>query len=325
MFLDQPEVARAYWYLARDYEEFPTMGLVHSDVDPMGKYTPAATYVAYATVANQLFNAEPKGHEAADPRTNIYHFERNGQGIWVCWSDVDTTSLVFQTNAPLRQVNMVGVEQTLAPANGQVTVKLDKQPMYLIADKATDVVSVHETPRPDRIVADAATGFSDQQGQNGWSYLTYTSNKDGSAPYAPDKVAPMHYGASPGDWGYRWEGPGQWYELTPGEAQPSAANGNQLWAVRRWTSTVGGDFHLVGEVTRGEKGDGVGLKIFVDGQQIYSKLIPPKGDEKIDQNITVKPGSMVDFAVTPGPGTDASFDSTGFKMTILTAPGAPAP
>jgi hypothetical protein len=322
MFLNQPEIARAYWYLARDYpdEGFPTMGLVHTPDSPMGKYTPTAVYVAYATMANQLFDAKPMGHEPADLRTNIYHFERNGQGIWVCWSDVDTTSLVFQTTAPLRQINMVGGEQKLTSDNGQVTVKLDDQPIYLVADKASDVASVRETPRPDRIIADAGTGFSNQQGQNGWNYYTYTSNGDGSSAYDPSKTEEMNYTITPGDWGYRWSGPGQWFEIGAENTQPSAAGGNQLWTVRRWTSTVGGDLHLVGEVTRGEGGDGVGCKIFVDGQPVYSKLIPPKGDERIDQNITVKTGSLVDFAVTPGPGTDTNFDSTGFKMTLLTVP-----
>jgi hypothetical protein len=128
----------------------------------------------------------------------------------------------------------------------------------------------------------------------------------------------MKYTVTPGDWGYTWSGPGQWYQLGPEGAQPSAANGNQLWAVRRWTSTVNGDVHLKGEATRGESGDGIGFKIFVDGQPVYTKLIPPKGDEKIDQTITVKTGSQVDFAVTPGPGTNTSFDATGFTMTILT-------
>jgi len=102
-------------------------------------------------------------------------------------------------------------------------------------------------------------------------------------------------------------------------AQPSAAKGAQYWAVRRWTSTVAGPVHLVGDVERGDPhGDGVGCNIFLDGQQVYSKLIPPKGQEAIDLNITVKQGSRLDFAITPGPGTDSSFDSTGFHVSILT-------
>ena len=322
MFLNQPEVAGTYWYLARDYpdEGFPTMGLVHNDTDPMGNYTPSANYAAYATMANQLFHAQPKGHEAVDSRTNVYHFERNGQGIWICWSDVDTANLIFQTQAPLREINVVGVEQKLTPANGQVALKVDDQPVYIIADKAADVASVSETPRADQIVADASTGFSNEQGQNGWNYYTYTSNADGSDPYDPGKVQPMTYSVLPGDWGYNWVGPGMWYNITSDQTQPSSADGNQLWTVRRWTSTVDGDLHLRGELTRGSGGDGNGCKIFVDGQQVYAKLIPANGDEKVDQNITVKKGSLVDFAVTTGPSTDTNYDALGFKMTILTVP-----
>ena len=188
MLLNQPEVARAYWYLARDYEEFPTEGLLHSDTDPMGKYTPSANYVAYATMANQLFNAQPKGHEATDPRTHIYHFERNGQGVWICWSEAGTTSLAVQTSAPLRQVSMVGIEQTLTPDNGQVTVKLDGQPVYLVADKASDVASVkRESASGADRVADAAPGdFLGEQGpETAGAIFAYTSNKDGTGLLCP--------------------------------------------------------------------------------------------------------------------------------------------
>ena len=320
MLLNQSEVAGAYWYLARDYEEFPTMGLVHAEADPMGKYTPAATYAAFATMASQLFNAQPKGREPSDLRTDIRHFERNGQGIWVCWSNSQTASLVFKTQRSLRRINVVGGSRDIPSVKGEVIVKVDDQPVYLIADKASDVASVCEVPRADQIVADAAAGFSDQQGQNGWSYHTYTSNEDGTAPYQADRVQPMNYTILPGDWGYAWSGPGEWYHISADQTQPSAANGTQRWTVRRWTSTVDGNLHLVGEVTRGENGDGVDCKIFVSGQQVYTKRIPPKGNEKIDVKIVVERGSQVDFAVTPGPKNDPSFDACGFNMTILTSP-----
>jgi hypothetical protein len=33
---------------------------------------------------------------------------------------------------------------------------------------------------------------------------------------------------------------------------------------------------------------------------------------------TLKAGSLVDFAITPGPGTDTSYDGTTFSATIST-------
>src|ERR1035437_8296764 len=86
VLLAQPEVERIYWYLARDYDEFTVQGLVLKDTDPMGRYTPTANYVAYATVVNQLHHGVPKGQVASDPRTRIYRFERDGRAVWVCWS-----------------------------------------------------------------------------------------------------------------------------------------------------------------------------------------------------------------------------------------------
>lgn len=318
MLLDQPEVARAYWYLARDYEEFPTEGLVHSETDPMGKYTPSANYPAFATMANLLFDATPKGHVATDSRTTIHHFEKNGQGIWVAWAVADTANIVFETKTPLRRINMVGGEIKLTPTDGKVTVKLNDQPIYFVADNAADVTSVTETPRADQVVTDSFTDYGGQQGQNSWGYYWFTSNHNGSAAYQSDKLQEMNYTVTPGDWQYVWSGPGDWFVIGADEAQPAVADGNQLWSVRRWTSTVDGAARVSGDIKRGEKGDGTGFKIFVDGKEIYSKLIPSKGEVRIDQGLTLKKGSKVDFVMTPGPAADKSFDSCHFHVVIST-------
>ena len=319
VLLAQPEVARAYWFVARDYQEFTNEGLIHSDTSPMGKYTPVVGCPTYATIAKELYKADPKGREAVDPRTRAYHFVRNGQGVWVCWSIVQTANLLFQTNAPLHQINLVGDEKQLTPVNGQINVKADGEPFYIVADKDASVTSVSEVPRSDQVVADSNTGFSDQQGKDGWSYAWYTSNKDGSDAYRPDDVQPMKWTPSPGDWSDAWSGPGDWFQVSESGAQPWATNEAQLWAIRRWTSTYGGQLHVVGDVTRGDpNGDGIGCKIFVDGKEAYSQMIPPKGHETIDTNLTVQKGSKVDFAITPGPGTDMNYDSSGFRVTLLT-------
>jgi hypothetical protein len=37
--------------------------------------------------------------------------------------------------------------------------------------------------------------------------------------------------------------------------------------------------------------------------------------------VTVKQGSLVDFAITPGPGTDTGYDATNFTVRIERSPG----
>jgi hypothetical protein len=215
-------------------------------------------------------------------------------------------------------MNMVGGEQTLEPDGGDVKVKIDSEPVYIIAGKSSDVTAVSEAPRTNAVVADSITGFSGKQGENGWTYGWCTSNKDGSAPYQPDHIQMMKWLPSVGDWFDSWAGPGEWFKITESGCQPSAANGAQCWAIRRWTSAIAGPVHIVGNVERSDPhGDGVGCKIFLDGQEVFSKLIKPEGHEAIDLNITLKEGSKLDFAVTPGPGTDSSYDSTGFHASIL--------
>jgi hypothetical protein len=62
------------------------------------------------------------------------------------------------------------------------------------------------------------------------------------------------------------------------------------------------------------------VKVFADGREIFNKLLSPGVSTEIDLNATVKAGSRVDFVVTPGGGLDTSFDSTTFRVMILTIP-----
>ena len=317
VLLAQPEVERIYWYLARDYDEFTNMGLVHSDKDPMGKYTPVMNYPAFATMVNLLHHAQPAGLQSTDPRTRVFRFDRGNQSIWVCWSITQSADLVFQTKQPLRLVNLVGGEKLLPPENGQVKLQVADQPFYVVADNGS-AVKVIESPRADQVVADSVTGFSDKQGQNGWSYYMYTSNKDGSAAYDPSQLKQMSWTPSVGDWYDSWAGPGNDYKLTESGAHPSANGSSQLWSVRRWNSNLDGTIKLSCKLERSaSQGDGTQFRIYADGKEILTKPLPPRFSQTIDLPLTIKKGTVLDFALTPGPGTHASYDGTGCRITIL--------
>jgi hypothetical protein len=322
LLLTQPRVQRVYWYLLRDFAEFKNLGLLHGDKDPMGQYTPVAGYPAFANLVQQFHQARFVQREATDARTRVYRFDRPGSSVWVCWSTSGSAQLVFAAEASLRLVDMVGAERVLAPAAGKVTVPAGEFPVYIVADKSS-VTAVREAPRQDRVLADSIDDFSDTQGQAGWSYGYYQSNRDGSEPYVPANVRPMNWQASRGDWDYRWQGPAEDYSISAAGTHPAAITGGQAWTIRRWTSNTPGQVHITATLQHGQKkGDGVGCKVFIDGHEVYAQLVAPGDSRTIDLSAAVAKDTRIDFAVTPGPGLDNSFDACAFRATILT-PAAP--
>jgi hypothetical protein len=319
LLLTQPEVQRVVWYLARDYrQEFHNLGLVHSDTDPMGKFTPVMTYPAYANIIHLLYGTHFIQREATDVRTRAYRFDSAAQSVWVCWSTFQEGNLTFVTKSPVKLINIVGGETTLTPSSGQVNLKVSGDlPVYVVAPKDA-VTAVHEVPRSDQVLADSVTDFSGEQGKGGWSYLYVGNNQNGSAPYDPTKAMPMNWQPSPGDWADTWSGPGSWYVNGQDDMQPGGINGGQGWAIRRWTSETTGAIHFLAHVQRGDNGDGVGLKVFQDGKEIYSKLLPASSSTVVDLSPTVVKGTQLDFVVTPGPGTDTSYDATAVHAEVLT-------
>ena len=211
-----PEVQRIIWYLSRDFREFTIMGLVHSDTDPSGAFTPVIPYVAYANLIHLLDGAHFVRREPTDDRTLVYRFEGPTQTVWACWSATETTQMNFA--GPIRRLNMVGSAIPAVPGSGQSAVTLDATPMYVVANKGA-VVSVTETPRSDQLIANSLRDFSSEQGKGGWSYHYIANNKNGSAPYDPAKVIPMSWLPSPGDWADVWTGPGKYFHAGRGRRQ----------------------------------------------------------------------------------------------------------
>ena len=317
------EVEHVSWYLACDLPPNATnMGLMHGEKDPSGKFTPTMGYVAYANLIQQLHHAKPVCRESTDPRTRVYRFERAGQTIWVCWSASEAAQLTFSASQPLKEVDFVGGEKSLTPEKGKITVTATETPVYVIANNKETVTAVAEVPRQTELLADSVSDFFDEQGKAGWSYLSYISNADGLAVYAPDKAEILTSATTPGGWERFWKDPqGGTPNISQGNTHPASVKDNQVWTVRRWTSNHSGPIHIVGKASRTNKnGDGVGVKVLLDGKELFNKLLPPASETEIDLSSTVKKGSRVDFVVTPGPGLDTNSDSTGFHVAILTQP-----
>ena len=309
---------KIFWYLFRDYAEFATMGLVHSDNNPTGRYTPKPAYVAYANMTRQLSDARFVRREATLKDVYSLLFQRPGNGVpqdvRVLWALTPVT-LNVKTNAPLTVVNMMGEKSALQPVGGTVQLALTDAPLYLQGP----ILSLPPAPPGDsaangKIVADSELQFSNAQGKNGWQYGYYEVN--GQKPNPTDfKLLPQYRVT---DWKEEWFGGTQWLSITSTEQHPGVNGDHQMWSTRRWTSSVAGRVRITGELSRGTKGDGSTAHILVDGTEVFARLLGGGQSLKaqFDVMVPVRVGSLIDFAIDSGPGTNTDFDGVTIKATI---------
>ena len=305
-------VERIYWYLMRDYSGFTT-GLLRSEHDPLGRYTPTAAYPAYANLIRQLSAARFVRRETTDRRTRMYLFDRDDAEVRVAWSTAGSSQLRLTTDRPLRVIDLMGVTRTLKPADGQVVLTVEQTPVYLLGS----VGGIQES-RPDQLVADSAEDFSGEQGEvpGSWSYGYY---EERGGDYQPDNVKPMKWVRDA--WDYHWQAPTGETKISTGSAHPGGRD-FPVWSVRRWHSSVAGPVHVAGSVHRSGQGDGTGIQVFVNHDQFLSRTVGgPRAPEtlELDLNLDVKPGATVDFVATPGPGTNVDFDAVGFSVQVTTS------
>ena len=298
---------KVFWYLFRDYGPFATMGLVRDKPDPLGRYAPKPSYVAYAVMTRQLAGARAVRREPSAPGTYSILF-RDAQGpTRVMWALAPTT-LTVRASGTRTETGMMGVSQSLAPVRGRLRLALTDAPIYLRGD----VILPPPPPVAPRVVlADSRRDFSDTQGKNGWQYGYW----DGEGAY--------HFQPLPKydvtDFKKQWTGPAPYLEVTADEQHPGVLDGRPVWSVRRWVSPVAGRIHIQGDVGHGIEGDGVNVHVLVDGGSVYKQLYGggQAVSGRIDLTVPVHAGSTVDFAVDPGPGTNIDYDVTPFAVTIL--------
>jgi len=186
------------------------------------------------------------------------------------------------------------------------------------------------TPGPGRVIAHFADDYSNVQGRRNWYYGYYdgqgNGQGDGRPPrgaYTDDDFKPMTYTETV--WGYEWGGPMRYLKISRDSMHPQASDGRPVWAVRRWKSDVQGTIRLSGKIAQvGEKkGDGVGLVALVDGRVVARWMIggpdhPPSIPYQAETKVNV--GSLVDLAVTPGPGINPDYDATSMTEQIELLP-----
>ncbi|QJE73275.1 hypothetical protein HHL28_09385 [Aerophototrophica crusticola] len=334
-------VDRVYWYLLRDYDKFGGMGLVRSADDPMGMYAPAPTYPAYATLVAKLGTAEPMGRVKTDPRTRLYRFDAGGAARHVAWSSDGPSVLEAEASGPLTLTTPVGATTQVQPKGGRVTLTLDETPVYI--DGPLGAV---KEPGRKPLLADSRLDFAGSQGAKGWTYTTLAvappdaagqpaalaakadGNLDpacplpeGRADIAARRAAesdPLEWKAN--EWSTTWRGKVPFLEVTPQGGHPGVTKGQQVWVVRNWTAETGGPVLLKGRANRSSsRGDGTCALMLLDGKPVWSALLGGEGrpgQARFSVPETLKPGTTLTLAITPGPGLDVNNDSTSFEVQV---------
>ncbi len=303
-------VERMYYYLTMDDDLFPFRGLVGRASDDRGRFRPHPAFIAYATLIRQLHDATFERRFATSPSTYAFSFRRGDEHISALWSNHPVT-VFLSSSAPLIITNIMGSSSTKSPVSGKVTLTLGKDVQYV----AGPITSVTEVATD--LVADSISGYSKTVGENGWTYGYAELGSD--APYDLSAFKEMTWAIWGGD-NFRWARGGGYPFASGSQMHPSDA-----WAIRRWVSNVVEEVNLSGLISRGEGGDGVGVRIFVDGREIFHEDVSPGGSINYSiPNVKVEVGSTVDFAVTQR--EESSFDATTFTSMITRAapPSSPS-
>lgn len=202
----------------------------------------------------------------------------------------------------------------------------------------------YASPRSSQVVADSISGFSGEQGANGWSYgyWDYTADADKSYNQTADFQLLQHFGSDPiNQLSTRPDlGTGKLWTLQDGLYYTSlwAGGGHpngtmdlgahaqvEHWAVRRWVSTANGPITISGhaaKVLATNWGGGVQTRIVVDGTTVFSAAIDNSGTN-YSVNAMVHSGSLVDFLIGPGLPDAYAVGVTEFTATLRTASALP--
>ena len=122
-------------------------GLIRSQVDERGPYSPKPSYATYAALIRQLGEADPAGRDDTPAGIRSYAFRDGSQHVRVMWAG-DENRYAKLSGGELELVDMMGnpVGQSV---DGELLVKLTKDPVYVRGD--VDAIEV----RPIRAEAEA--------------------------------------------------------------------------------------------------------------------------------------------------------------------------
>ena len=292
-------VDRIYWYLLRDYDRFATMGLLHGGQDNV----PKPAYFAMRAMVANIGTARFERREAS--RTDFYSmlFRReSGEEVRVVWS-LEPREVPLAPSC--RVVGMLGNQ--IGPA---ASLSVGPEPVFVTGP--LDGLPAGNPYEP-RVVADSKRDFSGEQGRHDWYYGMSVGNSAEFVQLRDFRTT---------DWKSEWWSRYPFLSLTESEQHPSESGSGPVAAIRRWKSEKGGRVDISAKFRCGSKGDGVGVKIFLGGEEVFERLIggPNPAEASFDSVRELEPQTNVDFAVYPGPHGNANFDATEVSATISDKP-----
>ncbi|MDB2327250.1 hypothetical protein N9V94_01675 [bacterium] len=173
------------------------------------------------------------------------------------------------------------------------------------------------------VVADSVANFptTKDQGVNGWTYgyRAVDQDADDLNTYDPeadfvafDEADGWIWNGTAWDWG---DGNVPWTVINATGGHPNGPNnGEEQWAVRRWTATVGPkplavSWHLHKNNTNG---NGTSVSVNLNGIQVDYGAVEGSDDVGIDQTVyvNVNPGDHIDISLTPVGPTDDRLDGS---------------
>ena len=209
---------------------------------------------------------------------------------------------------PVKDGLLASVDIAGNSVSARDTLNLSDSPLFVTG-------GVPMLPRPTvsftRTLTDSVRDFSGQQGNQGWSYGVSIGD-------STKFVLLPSFNTT--NWVEAWSGNFPYISITARDQHPSKQGKNPVSAVRRWESNVNGSVRIKGQFRCNTQGDGVGVSILVDESRRFRKLLGGNTGQPVvepfDLVVSVQPGSVIDFAVDPGPTTDISYDSTSVSITL---------
>jgi hypothetical protein len=289
-------VEKIYWYLLHDDYGEP-MGLYTSDM------TPKLAASAMATLINELSGAPFIKKETTPANVYSMLFQRTtGVQVRIMWSTASNISVTL--GGVTGAVDMLG-----NPLGSSGAYTLSDAPIFIEGN-------VKGVPAPSSpyevLLTDSAADFAGVQGHKGWTY----GYIDGTGPFTPMPSYTSNL------WNYFWTANFPYLSVTAVDMHPSLDGSTNVSAVRRWTSSLSGLVHIVGDFQGTTQGDGVGATILLNGNSVLARQLIGAANPQaryFDLYENVSAGSTIDFAVDVGPASNMNFDATNFSVQILTS------
>jgi hypothetical protein len=175
------------------------------------------------------------------PATHIYSYKNSstGDSTYVCWSGAGNspapTTITFTIpTATATVTDIMGNDTVLNRSNGQVSVSLSLDPVYVTVAGASATGFAEAS---HSVVADSMASYSRVQGTVGW-YYGYASV---SGAYDPATFTQLPWDF----WQGGQQGWGSSYPFIQAEDMHPYADSNwDVWAVRRWQSNIAANREL---------------------------------------------------------------------------------